>query len=49
MVRPCAGDVAGLELPNFSGAVVLKGVVRGVLSVKVLADAVAVAGHPYGV
>lgn len=49
MVRPCAGDVAGLGLPSSSETVVLKGVVRGVLSVTVLADDVAVAGHPYAV
>lgn len=46
MIHRCADDVAGPGLPNSPGTVVPKGVVRGVLSVTVLADDVAVADHP---
>lgn len=48
MVHPRAGDVVDLGLQNLPRNVqVLKDVVRGVLSVTVLANDAAVAGHPY--
>lgn len=47
MVHPRAGDVVDLGLQNLPRNAVPRDVVRGVLSVTVLANDAAVAGHPY--